>query len=182
MLPDLSIRINNLIKSLEKTIIPAIDPDNGMALEQAALMVGHLKMFDQQWDTAYLYEVRSLENIKALASYLATTIDQQGEPRVIAEEIETLIGSIPDDLPKIVSEITAYIVVIGKLVDRLIDSVFSMGSPNLIDKVTKTVLDYNARQSARDRIWFSAIGLDPDPSDLSSMEEMLFTDLYKYNP
>ena len=55
MLPDISIRINNLIKAMEKTIAPAIDPDNGLAKEQAALVVSHLRMLDQQWDTAYLY-------------------------------------------------------------------------------------------------------------------------------
>ena len=182
MLPDFSNRINNLIKSLEKTIIPALDPENGMAQEQAALMIGHLKMFDQQWDAAYLYETRSLENMTALASQLSAIIDKDDEFKGIAEEVSAALKAIPQDLPKTVSAVHEITRAIGKLVDSLIDSVYKSGQPGSIETVTETVLDYNSKQSARDRIWFGAIGLDPDPSDLSSMDEMLFTDIYKYNP
>lgn len=43
MLPNITLRIENLIKAMETIVIPAVDPDNDLATEQAQLIIGHLK-------------------------------------------------------------------------------------------------------------------------------------------
>ncbi|MBR9910007.1 MAG: hypothetical protein GYB33_06585 [Gammaproteobacteria bacterium] len=182
MLPDIAIRINNLIKSLEKTIVPAIDPDQSMAREQAALVVSHLNLLAQQWDTAYLYEVRSLENMQALAQQLAHLCRAGEIATPVLEDIDSVTGELTEQLPQTVLAVNRYTISLGQSVDALINAVFKHGSPELKQQLQEAVLDYNACQSARERVWFGATNLDPDPSDLASMDAMLFTDTYKYTP
>ena len=180
MLPDISIRINNLIKAMEKTIAPAIDPDNGLAKEQAALVVSHLRMLDQQWDTAYLYEKGSYENMRALSAHLVSLAEKYEPGKSTTLELSETLGTMPDELPLTVSGISTLTANLGTIVDRVITDCFRSGSETFKTALTNIVLDYNAKQSARERIWFGANKLDPDITDLSTMEEMLFTNVYKF--
>lgn len=182
MLPDISIRINNLIKSMEKTIGPAIDPENGMAQEQAALLIGHLKMLDQQWDTAYLYEKGSLDNMRALAAQLVPLGQGNATVTQAVEALSSLLNTLPSELPLTVSGINALTINTGNAIDTLINQCFEKADKPLKDQLTNAILDYNSKQSARERVWFRANNLDPDSSDLSTMDEMLFTDIYQYMP
>lgn len=181
MLPDFSNRLNNLIKAMEKTIGPAIDPENGLAQEQAALVIGHLKMLDAQWDGLYLYEKRSFDNMRALAIRL-TAIAAGGEATSdAAKSLSTVLSSLPETIPLTVNRVNALTIELGKEIDNLINSAYKDGSSDCKSKLTDTVLEYNSKQSARERVWFKANNLDPDPSDLCSMEEMLMTDIYAFS-
>jgi hypothetical protein len=181
MLPDISIRINNLIKAVEQTIAPAIDPGNALAKEQAALVVSHLKMFDQQWDTAYLYETGSLNNMRNLASQLADIVSDEASLKELVDQIRQAVNALPSELPKTVSEVNQHTISLGKLVDALIEGCYGCGSGKT-EPLMQAVLDYNHCQSSRERVWFRANNLDPDPNDLATMQEMLFSDIYAYKP
>jgi len=182
MLPDFSIRLNNLVKAMEKTIQPAIDPENGLAQEQAALVVGHLKMLEQQSDGLYLYERRCFENMLALAEHLAFHANGNSATDQAAELLTRAINSLPATIPMTVSGVNSLTITLGNGIDDLINSAFQDGSEEFKSLLTETLLDYNSMQSARERIWFRANNLDPDPSDLASMDEMLLTDRYKFVP
>ena len=99
MLPDISNRITNIIKAIEKTISPAIDAENRMAQEQAALAIGHLQMLEQQWNYAYVFEKGSFENMLALANQL---YDVAGGGQAITNAKNALliiIKGLPEVLP-----------------------------------------------------------------------------------
>jgi len=181
MLPDISNRINNLSKALETVIIPAIPADNSFATEQAALMLGHLKMLDQQWDFAYLYEKGSFDNILALASKLSQLAEGGGESQIAAVQTRSLIAAQPDMLPLTVNAINELTIALGKAVDKLIAAAYKDGSSAFKTAMLSSILDYNHIQSARERTWFKANNLDPDVRDLPSMEEMLNSEKYCYS-
>jgi len=180
MLPDISNRINNLSKALETVIIPAIPADNRLATEQAALMLGHLKMLDQQWDFAYLYEKGSFDNMLALASKLSQIAEGGGESQMAAVQIRTL-ATQPDMLPLTVNTVNNLSVGLGKAVDKLITAAYKDGSVKFKIAMLSSVLDYNHIQSARERTWFKANNLDPDVRDLPSMDEMLNSEKFTYS-
>jgi hypothetical protein len=180
MLPDISNRISNLSKALEGVIIPAIGEGESFAAEQAALMLGHLKMLDQQWDKAYLYEKGSFDNMVALASTLSHYAEGGQQSQLSNKTLVDLLANLPDILPLTVSAISTLIADLGHAVDALIRAAYSDGSPEFKAALFTTVLDYNRCQSARERTWFKSNNLDPDVRDLPDMDDMLNSSTYLY--
>ena len=181
MLPDISNRITNIIKAIEKTISPAIYAENRMAQEQAALAIGHLQMLEQQWNYAYVFEKGSFENMLALANQL---YDVAGGGQAITNAKNALliiIKGLPEVLPLTPVELNEHTKALGQLVDDLIHASYDDAFPDAKHKIMDAVLNYSSKQSSRERVWFSANNLDPDGSDLVSMHEMLFTPVYKYS-
>lgn len=182
MIPDFSCRISGLIKSLEHTIIPAIGADEGMAKEQAALIIGHLQMLDQQWNYAYLFEKHSLLNMRALAGTLLQYADREPalaeSSRALKAIFRNSSAALPED-PASVNKLTSSL---GNAVDDLIRHIYTTATAEIKQQVINTVLDYSAKQSASERVWFRANNLDPDVSDLVSIEEMIHTGIYHFRP
>ncbi|MGD9659970.1 MAG: hypothetical protein AB7U63_01725 [Porticoccaceae bacterium] len=179
MLPDIDNRINNLIKAVEKTIAPAIDPENGLAQEQAALVVGHLKMLNTQWDKAYLFERGSFDNMRSLASQLAAIADGGQQTQNAKDALTAALGGIPVELPLTPSGINKHTIAIGNLVDNLINACYVDGSAAFKAALSELVLNYGEKQATRERIWFNANGLDPDKAKLGSIDDMLVSDAYR---
>ena len=42
MNPSIDLRIRSMLRALQETVIPALDPSDALAREQAGLLVGHL--------------------------------------------------------------------------------------------------------------------------------------------
>ena len=177
MLPSIEIRINNLIKSLEKTIIPAVNPDDSLALEQAALVVGHLQVLSQQWDGAYIFERGSLFQLKALALLLLAAATGEGFNMPAVTQLQEAVDDIPEVLPLTVTGINPYIQALGEGVDALINASFNDASEALNREVSAYVLAYGQRQALRERSWFQGNGLDTDKQELMPIDELLKTDL-----
>jgi len=179
MLPDIDNRINNLIKAVEKTIAPAIDPENGLAQEQAALVVGHLKMLNTQWDKAYLFERGSFDNMVSLARQLAAAAE--GGQHVVStkDALAAQLDALPTELPPTPSGVNKYTIAIGYLVDDLINACYTDGRPAFKTALAELVLNYGEKQATRERIWFNANGLDPDKAKLGSIDDMLVSDAYR---
>lgn len=49
MTPDIDLRISTMVRAMEEVVMPAVDTHNGLAREQAALLVGQLKLLAAQW-------------------------------------------------------------------------------------------------------------------------------------
>jgi hypothetical protein len=179
MLPDFTIRINNLIKAMEKTIIPALDPKNGLAQEQAALLIGHLKILNEQIDGAYVYECGSYRNMVTLAANLLRAIDGGTATQAAASDLNALLCNLPEQLPLTPERVNQLTTALGTAVDNLINSAYQDGTAAAKGHVFDSVLNYNNKQSARERIWFKGNNLDPDTRDLGSMEELLFSNRYE---
>lgn len=178
MLPDITNRLNNLTKALETVIVPAIPGDNPFAHEQAALMLGHLKMLAEQWDGAYLYERGSLHNMRELARRLAAIAAGGPASEGAAERAGVALGAVPAELPLTVNGVNALTIALGKAVDDLICAAYADGSDAFRRGLFKAVLQYNTLQATRERIWFKSNGLDPDGRDLGDFQEMLHGQAY----
>lgn len=176
MLPSIDIRINSLIKAMEKTVIPALDVEASLALEQAALIVKHLQVINQQWDGAYLFEQGSLNQLKALAGSLLARLEGGIHTTQSGLMLQNALDSIPDVLPATVAGINPYIQTVGNAIDAVINSAFIDGSDSFNLVLSDSILAYGDRQTLRERTWFQATGLDPDHKDLTSITEMLKTD------
>jgi hypothetical protein len=76
MLPNIDLRIGNLVKALEQVILPALPASQRLARDQVRLVIGHLRMLGGQWKTALRYEEISFEELAALARDLAELVEE----------------------------------------------------------------------------------------------------------
>ena len=67
MLPNIDLRIANMVKALEQVILPALPRDQRLARDQAMLVAGHLRMLGDQSKAALRYERISLDDLAGLS-------------------------------------------------------------------------------------------------------------------
>jgi hypothetical protein len=159
MLPSIDLRIQNLIKALSQVVIPAIDPENALAREQAQLTIAHLHLIAAQWQKAPVFEAQSLSALRALAERLVAVSAGGAETLRAAAGLRAQLDRPYDEL--------------GRAVDRLIVAAAADGDAGFRAALDEAVLDYGAKQAFRERVWFAGSALDPDVAELPSIDAML---------
>jgi len=166
VLPSIDLRIANMIKALEQVILPALPKRERLARDQAALVIGHLKLVSGQWKAALRFELVTLDDLIGLANNLAGIL--QGEIGARLREAAVVAGKADRaDVLAVEAAFTA----LGKVVDAAI-----VGGPDaapLPRAATDAILNYGARQAWRERIWFKGNGLDPDKAELPEIADAL---------
>lgn len=71
MIPHTSLRLVSMLRSMQATILPAIDPGDSLAQEQARLMIGHLNALIKQNGREPSMAERELTELVELANKLA---------------------------------------------------------------------------------------------------------------
>jgi hypothetical protein len=172
MLPSVSIRIQNVIKSLECTILPSIDPDSALALEQATLAIAQLKVIDEQWDRAKLFEAGSLQSLSELASHFVAIKCDDKPLQTLQKAMTTALENARGNFDT-VAQIEQQVMAIGSLVDECIAASYQQEDAAVKQTVSDLVLNYSQYQADRERVWFKSTLLDPDVKDLESIDMML---------
>jgi hypothetical protein len=70
MNPSVDLRITSLIRAMQNHIVPALMP--GIALEEAKLVVSHLRVLQEQVDRAFGFEEEECRSIEKLAVELVS--------------------------------------------------------------------------------------------------------------
>ena len=166
MLPNIDLRIANMMKALEQVILPALPREQRLARDQAMLVVGQLHMMSQQWKSALRYEALSLDELIALARALASDA-----PASIGAPLETSLAVAQACDRTSIAALEQASIALGHAVDAAI-----LGGAEhlpLSQAAIDAVLDYALRHARRERTWFKANQLDPDQGDLPDIEAML---------
>ena len=173
MLPSIELRIQNLIKALSQVVLPAIDPENELAREQAQLVIAHLQLIALQWDKAYSFERIALRAMQNLAAALCNTAS--GGPRTSAataalrRALEERAMADPRTATAAAQAITA----LGGAVDEMILAISTDADATTRTETQAIILDYAKHQAHRERVWFAANNLDPDRGKLEAIDTML---------
>ena len=166
MLPNIDLRIQNIVKALEQVIIPALPPGEKLAKDQAGLCIGHLNMIARQWKQCAQFEATSLAAMEALGRKLASLVDP-----VFAAQITASLDRVASTSRDNPDAMEAAIVELGRAIDKAIlgrDGRFALPSA-----AWNAILDYGDRQSLRERSWFSDNGLDPDRLTLPGIAQVV---------
>jgi len=161
LLPSIELRIQNLIKALSQVVLPAIDPGNALAREQAQLVIGHLQLIAVQWDKALPFEAQSLAALRELGQRLASAAEGGSATVQAAAQLREALAVREDGAA------------LGSAIDSLIRAASADGAAGFRAQLDQAVLEHGALQAWRERVWFAGNGLDPDPSALPSIDEML---------
>jgi hypothetical protein len=173
MLPSIDIRIQNLVKAIEQVVLPAVDPENKLAQEQARLVIAHLHLIGQQWDKAHVFETQSLKAMCKLAAALVGTSAGGSETMATAARVKAAAEAIDFSELTMANAVAQVITALGTEVDALIFAISADGSDACRRASKEVILEYSARQARRERVWFAGNALDPNRAELVSIDEML---------
>ena len=172
MTPDIEVRLLSVIKSLEEIIIPALDPSQSLAQEQAATALLHLKVIRGQ--SAYVadYLTLCLDETALLGRELVAIAAGGPETRAAAIELDQAIRSAtaPDQKLYTLAQRRDGI---AAAIDTLIDASARDGSPPFLQSSLELILHHGYTEATRDRAWFKAAGLDPDAAILPAPAELV---------
>lgn len=166
MLPNIDVRLKNIVKAVQEVIAPALPADEKLAQEQCRLIVGHIAMLQGQWKQAVRYEGGSYRLIRDLAESLVPHVDaQQAEilRRALADTAAV------DELD--IDALNAGICTIGHAVDKII--LGEDGKKPLSRGAWDVILDYGEKDALRSRVWFQGNGIDPDRANLPPLETVI---------
>lgn len=169
MLPAIELRIQNIIKALREVVLPAIPANDRLAIDQAELVIGHLRMIAVQWQYALRFEADSLDHLLSLANRIEST---DGIP--IAESARMRLADLHKQYRHFDRSNEALMAEAIRQVGSCIDDVIlGEGTEGTITpQLMAAVLKYGALQAHRERTWYQDNMLDPDRADLPSVNSM----------
>jgi hypothetical protein len=174
--PDIGTRLATISMALRQVVIPALPPNEVLAIEQATLCVGHLGVLSEQYNYLADYEALCLAEMAGLGRALADAASgSAGEGDATLAAAGTLL--------RVVQEAGALGAPahtrresrnrIATAIDELLMASLADGSPEFLAGSERLVVAHGKRQTLRDRAWFQHTGMDPDRAALPSIPDLI---------
>ena len=152
-----------MIRAIQAVVLPAIDPDNSLAREQATLVAGQLKLLAGQWNRADGYARICLADLLETVGSLSPAGGR--ETLAAAEMLKNAAraqGAAEDCYKGLMAA-----------ADRLVRAADQDGDAQFFTELKRRLLDFSLRQSTRDRSWFAGSGFDLKPSELIPIDDIV---------
>jgi hypothetical protein len=156
-----SFQIPTLIKAMTDVVLPAVDPNNKLAQEQAQLIVGCLHLMAQRLPMQYRYDRHELKVFVALAAELqreasggtelADALATLREGATSGQEVLARAGAEP-------SELEAANLKMRDAVGRLIVAASTSDDEVRRSAIDKAVMAHAKDQLLRERAWLALQG------------------------
>jgi len=157
MNPSTELRLNTMIRGLSEMVIPAIDPKNSLAQEQAQLILGHLHAMVAQSGRERDLNRIELEEQKTLAQDLLAAAVGGPDTQAAAEALEAAIK-------------TEQKVQIANAIENLLRS--TDASEDFKALSHQKVMAYSDESLLRSRSWFATMKFDSAPQELLAIESL----------
>lgn len=182
MTPDVGTRLATISMALRQVVIPALPPNEVLAIEQATLCVGHLGVLSEQYNYLADYETLCLVEIAGLGQALADAVNSAG-----GSEDKTISGdetrAAADELRQVLADAGSLAAPahtrresrnrIAGAIDELLMASLADGSPEFVATSDRLVVAHGKQQTLRDRAWFQHTGMDPDRAALPSIPDLI---------
>lgn len=171
MQPGIDLRLRTMMKALADVVMPAIDPGNRMAQEQAGIILGSLDMLREQIDYAHWYEVVDLRSLCHLAADLKRVpgLDVSIE-LTAAHEAATPLAARWDVT---LSELRQASVDLRDAICLTVEAAYGHESQGIRNAVQRLVLDHSGDQLGRERAYVAGTKWDGFPDSLQTIEASL---------
>lgn len=165
------IQIRSMIKAMKDTVLPALDPENKLAQEQARLVLGMLALMRRQLPIQFRFDCDELERLIDLSQALrALDIDPMDE-ELIGEEAHALnvLDGARSNPADVLASIRHLRCVIGQRVTRL----YALADSESRARLKELVVNVSREQLLRDRSLLLQQGWEPEPDALPAIETLL---------
>lgn len=170
------IQITSVIKAVKDVLIPAIDPNNKLAVEQAQLVIGLLSLLASQLPLQFRFDRDELSRLLTTAEALgeicsgtpalAGAIDQLAGSRLTGAGVLERCQLDPAELLRCVRELR-------EKVGAVVTAAAGSDDLDVQLRIEKLVLEMSKEQLLRDRSLVKPQGWEPDPAALPDIGELL---------
>ena len=178
MVPDFALRIQSMIRSLREVVLPALPNDQLLAIDQANILVGYLRIMAEQHDRVFEYLLVELSEYAELVSALADDVQGAGSiDGAVAKARSVLAKAAPVvrmPIPRL-SDLAALIRSLKESADELVLAARQDGTPAFRHASIDRVMQQAERQIRRERSWFRASGFELEAGQLPSIGDVLGT-------
>ncbi|MFT4582800.1 MAG: hypothetical protein ACI915_002861 [Gammaproteobacteria bacterium] len=170
------LQLSSMIKSMTDVVLPAIDPENQMAQEQAQLVVGMMHLMAMRLPMQFHYDLDELRRYLGLSQAL---IGACAGGALTKAEIQKLAACVTDGEQALAgaqtapAELEAATLELRIRISAFIDTLWRDGEPNCRQAASRAVLAASKEQIERERAWFAPQGWDADPSVCRSIEGLI---------
>jgi hypothetical protein len=172
--PD--IQIQSVLKAMNDVVLPALDPKNPLAQEQARLCMGMLSVMAAQLPLQFRFDCDELTRLLGLANRLQQ-LDEVGRlaPQAIAS-LRQDSGRAADVLARAraePSDVLAAVRALRAATSQVVRDACEKGEASEIEGLERAVLDASKEQLLRDRSWVLGQGWEADPKTIPSIETLI---------
>lgn len=167
MTPSFSYRIDSMIQAMTDIVLPAIDGEKSLAIEQAQLVMAHLGLMKTQLPLASKFDELELQACQSLANELLELSSQHPEVADAHQQLHLATNS-PAGGIELQHEIRA----INGALENLVRAIRADSTRELIDATSTAVLNHTRQQSLRNRIWFASNGFDANAANLPPSDSL----------
>lgn len=170
------IQIQSIMKSMKDVVLPALDPNNKLALEQGQLIMGMLNIMAQRLPLEYRFDCDELGRLLEMSRRLGEETRGGGETAAAIRALAASTAHGADVLERARAEPGEVYEAVRDLrskVGDVVQSAFKDGDPASRTAVRKSVLDASAEQLRRDRAWLIGQGWEPDPKSVPPIESLI---------
>ncbi len=161
------IQLKTAIRALTEVVMPAVDPDNALAVEQLQVVLGTLQLMAARLPLRFRYDCDELARLLELGHALGDK-DESALTKASNNAAQVLARAQagPDE---VLGAIRALRVLSG----ALITEVYRDGDETQRKRVTQLVLAHADEQLLRERAWVAPQGWEIQPESLPAIEELL---------
>lgn len=170
------IQLTAIIKSMKDVVIPAVDAENKLAMEQAHLIVGLLTLMAHQLPRLFSFDRDELQRLLDRAADLTTL--QSPDPAIAAavQQLAASQGTASSVLARYTTdpaELTDAVRDMRQATAALMAAAAISTDADALARVEKVVLQLSREQLLRDRALMLPQGWEPDPSAIPEIDTLL---------
>lgn len=173
------IQITSVIKAVKDVLIPAIDPSNKLAVEQAQLVIGLLSLLARQLPLQFRFDRDELARLVATAEAMGSNIKNTNpEVTTALDQLASscLAGSrVLDHCRLDPAALVARVRELRATMGAVVSALASTDDIEIQLQAEKLVLDMSKEQLLRDRSLVKPQGWEPNPAALPDIEALLAT-------
>ena len=161
-----SLRLNTAVEAMTHVIIPALDPDNGPAHEQAALVVGMLTNAIDWLPYEHAFDRAELSSNREALAQTSDATEQTAALIDLADDVLLRSSASPGDVLDCVRALRYALA-------NQVDSTFENGTPAERTAVSRAVLDAAARETPLVRAAYLGHGFEGPTTGVAPLADQL---------
>ncbi|MGR8948489.1 MAG: hypothetical protein ACU84Q_10605 [Gammaproteobacteria bacterium] len=172
------IQLASMIKAMSEVVLPAVDPDNELACEQAQLVLGMLHLMAARLPWQFHYDIDALARALELSALILETGGGGSQTQTAMQALATanahgrkvLAGATasPEQLEETLLELRT------KTADML-DALWTDGDIDCRQLIGRAAIKATQEQNVRERAWFAPQGWDTEAEAPAPLESLLKT-------
>jgi hypothetical protein len=171
MQPDFDLRLRTMQKALSQVVIPALQPGNKQAQEQASLVLGSLEVIRQQVGYAHWYEAADLVSLCNLGEALGAIEGLDVGTALPAARRQGLALTSRWDVT--LDQLREAAATLREAISGVVESAYGYDSRAVVLAVTREVMAHAREQIGRERAFVAPMNWDGYPESLQPLAESL---------